>query len=185
MNNFHLAGVLSGAFGDSEKPTTAHWGSGMQNTSATSSSVCTNHGFRCVVLTMTPQSLPLDVRNGNTLKTDSTWKVLQLQQLLRLPAVQKNDNTLQENHRLTMETQSPHLISRTPSTHLANQLVHSSSPQAQTTDILVLLRIPHREVTMVPPLSAADNSTQVKATIKAIRLLDRERWTSLQASLGR
>lgn len=81
-----------------------------------------------------------------------------------------------------METQNPHLTSRTRSTCLANRLVPNSSRQAQTTDILALLRIPHREATMVPPL---DSRTPVKATIKAIHLLDRDRWTSSQANLGR
>jgi hypothetical protein len=180
MNNFHLAGVPSGVSGNPEKPTTAHWTLGMQNTSATSSSVCAKCNVSCVILITTPQSLLLDVRNGNTLKTDSTWKVLQVQQLLKLQVAQKSDNMPQENHKLTTEIQSPHLISRTRNTCPANQVVPSSSLQAQTTDILVPLRIPHREVTMVP---LPDNSTPDKATIKAIPLLDREQWTSSQASL--
>ena len=186
MSNFHLAGVLSGASGDPEKPTTAHSSSGIQNISATSSSVCTNHHITCASLIATQQSLPLGVRNGNTLKTDSTWKALQLRMLLRLPVVQKSDNTLQENHRLTMEIPNPHLISHTSSKYLANnRAVRNSLLQALMTDILVLFRIPRRVATMVPPLAAPGSRTPVKATIKAIRLLDREPWTSLQANLVR
>jgi len=185
MNNFHLAGMLSGVSGDSEKPTTAHWGSGMQNISATSSLVCTKHELGCVILITTSQSLPLGVHNGNTLKTDSTWKALQLRKPLRLPVVQKSDNTLQENHRLTTGIQNLHSISHTPSTYLANRAVHSSSLQAQTTDIPVLLKIPPRGATMGPPLSALASHTPVKATIKVILLQDRGRWTSSRDSLGK
>jgi len=154
----------------------------MRNISATSSSVCTKCNVYCVILITTPQSSPLDVRNGNTLKMDSTWKALQLQRLLRLQVAQKSDNTPQMNHRLTMEIRNPHLISRTRSTCLANQAVPSSSLQPQTMGILVPLKIPHREATMVPP---PDSRTPVKATIKAIHLLGRERWTSSRASLGK
>ena len=182
MNNFHLDGVPSGASGDPEKPTTAHRILGMQNISATSSSVCAKRNIYCGSLITTPQSWLLAVRNGNTLKTDSTWKVLQLQQLLRPRLAQKSDNTLQENHRLTMETQNPHLTSRTPSPCLVNRPLPSSSLQAQATDILLLLRIPHREDTMVPPL---DSRTPVKAMIRAIHQLDRGLWTSSQASLAK
>ena len=182
MNNFHLAGVPSGASGDLEKPTTAHRILGMQNISATSSSVCTKCNIYSVILLTTLQSSPLDVRNGNTRKTDSTWKVLQLQKLLRLRLAQKSDNTPQENHKLTTETQSPHMTKCTPSPRMVNRPLPSSSLQAQTTDIPVLLRTPHRAATMVPPL---DSRTPVKVTIKAIHLLDREPWTSSQASLGK
>ena len=182
MNNCHLAGVPSGASGDLEKPTTAHRILGMQNISATSSSVCTKRSIYCGILIITLQSSPLDVRNGNTLKTDSTWKVLQLQRLLRLRLAQKSDNTPQENHRLTTEIQNPHMINYTPNPCKANRLLPSSSLQAQATDIPVLLRIPHREAIMVPPL---DSRTPVKATIKGIHLLAREPWTSSQANLGK
>lgn len=185
MSNFHLAGMPSGASCDPEKPTTAHPSSGMQNISATSSSVCTNDNSSCVILTIILQSLLLGVRNGNTLKTDSTWKALRLWNLLRLPVVQKSGNTPQENHRLTMEIPNPHSISRTSSRYLASQAVHSSLLQAQVMDTLVPLKIPHREATTVPPLSAPGSRTLVKATIKAILLLDREVWTSLQANLVR
>jgi len=86
-----------------------------------------------------------------------------------------------------MEIQNPHMTSRTRSTclvnrYLANRPLPSSSLQEQTTDILDLLKIPHRGATMVPP---PHNRTPVKATIKAIHLLDREQWTSSQASLGK
>jgi hypothetical protein len=185
MNNSHLAGVPSGASGDPEKPTTAHSASGMQNISAISSSVCTICNLSCVTLIPTSQSSPLAARNGNILKMDSTWKVLQLRKLLRLPLVQRSDNTPQENHRHTMETQSLRSISHTPSRYLANQVAHNSSPQAQRTDIPDLLRILHKEATTVPPLSAASSRTLVKVMTKAIRPLDPERLTSLRANLGR
>lgn len=182
MNNFHLDGVPSGASGDPEKPTTAHRILGMQNISATSSSVCTKCNIYRRILITTPQSWLLDVRNGNILRTDSTWKVLQLQQLLRPRLAQKSDSTPQENHRPTTETQNPHSTSRTPSPCLVNRLLPNSSLQAQATDILLLLRTLHREATMVPPL---DSRTPVKATIRAIHRLDRGPWTSSQASLGK
>jgi hypothetical protein len=134
---------------------------------------------------MTQQSLLLDVPNGKTPKRVSTWKALKLQQLLRLPSVQKSDSTLQENRRLTTETRNLHSISHIHSTSQANRVVHNSSLQEQTMDILVLLRIQHKGAIMVPPLSAAGSRTPVKATIKATLLLDQERWISLQANLGR
>ena len=182
MNNCHLAGMPSGASGDLEKPTTAHRILGMQNISATSSSVCTKCNIYCGTLITTLQSSPLDVRNGNTLKTDSTWKVLQLQKLRKLRLVQKSDNTPPGNRRLTTGIQNPHTTKCIPSPRMANRLPPSSSLQAQATGILVLLRTPHREATMVPPL---DSRTPVKATIKGIHLVDREPWTSWQASLGK